>query len=395
MTYVGVAVELPSQHTVFAFMASWILDNTRQTVSPDLADWQSVLAEGVRSPGELCRLLGLEPSVAAEAERAAGGWPLLAPRPYLARIRRGDPADPLLLQLLPRAAETATVPGYRADPLGETGAMHGPGLLRKYQGRILIVASGSCAVHCRYCFRRHFLGQGAGTRGEGRGARGEEAADSPSKSPNLQISKSPNPCSPHHCPPLEDGILRTIASDPSIHEVILSGGDPLTLPDEPLARLAEQLAQIPHLRRLRIHTRLPVMIPQRVNDDLLSWLRANRLSPIVVVQINHSAEIDGEVASAFGRLVDAGIPLLNQSVLLRGVNDRADVLAELCERLVELRVMPYYLHQLDAVAGAAHFEVPVATGLALIAELRARLPGYAVPRYVRETPGAANKEVLA
>jgi KamA family protein len=192
-----------------------------------------------------------------------------------------------------------------------------------------------------------------------------------------------------------EGILRAISADRSIREVILSGGDPLTLPDDELAQLAGQLAQIPHLRRLRIHTRLPVMIPQRVNDDLISWLRANRLSPIVVVQVNHPAEIDGEVAGAFGRFVDAGIPLLNQSVLLRGVNDRADVLAELCERLVELRVMPYYLHQLDAVAGAAHFEVPLATGLALIAELRARLPGYAVPRYVRETPGAANKEVLA
>jgi L-lysine 2,3-aminomutase len=199
----------------------------------------------------------------------------------------------------------------------------------------------------------------------------------------------------HSILPMGEGVLQAISSDHSIHEVILSGGDPLTLPDCELAQFAEQLAQIPHLRRLRIHTRLPVMIPQRVNDDLLSWLRANRLSPIVVVQVNHPAEIDGEVAAAFGRLVDAGIPLLNQSVLLRGVNDRAEVLAELCERLVELRVMPYYLHQLDAVAGAAHFEVPVAAGLALIAELRARLPGYAVPRYVRETPGAANKEVLA
>jgi KamA family protein len=189
--------------------------------------------------------------------------------------------------------------------------------------------------------------------------------------------------------------LRAIASDRSIHEVILSGGDPLTLPDDVLARFAEQLAQIPHLRRLRIHTRLPVMIPQRVSGDLIAWIRENRLSPVVVVQVNHPAEIDGEVAEAFGRLVEAGIPMLNQSVLLRGVDDRADVLAELCERLVDLRVMPYYLHQLDAVAGAAHFEAPVATGLALIAELRARLPGYAVPRYVRETRGGTSKEILA
>jgi KamA family protein len=189
--------------------------------------------------------------------------------------------------------------------------------------------------------------------------------------------------------------MQTIARDRSIHEVILSGGDPLTLSDGELARLAEELARIPHLRRLRIHTRLPVMIPQRVTDELIAWIRGSRLLPVMVVQVNHPAEIDGDVARAFGRLVDAGIPLLNQSVLLRGVNDRADVLAELCERLIDLRVMPYYLHQLDPVAGAAHFEVHIARGIALVTELRARLPGYAVPRYVRETSGGTNKEILA
>ena len=189
--------------------------------------------------------------------------------------------------------------------------------------------------------------------------------------------------------------MKAIASDRSIHEVILSGGDPLMLADATLGRLAEELSAIPQLRRLRIHTRLPVMIPQRVTNELISWIRGCRLSTVVVVQVNHPAEIDGNVASAFGRLVDAGIPVLNQSVLLRGVNDRADVLAELCERLVDLRVMPYYLHQLDAVAGAAHFEVPISTGIALVAELRARLPGYAVPRYVRESRGGVSKEILA
>jgi L-lysine 2,3-aminomutase len=167
------------------------------------------------------------------------------------------------------------------------------------------------------------------------------------------------------------------------------------LPDAELARLVGQLARIPHLRRLRIHTRLPIMVPQRVTDELIGWIRGSRLSTIIVVQVNHPAEIDADVAWGLGRLVDAGIPVLNQSVLLRGVNDRADVLAELCERLVDLRVMPYYLHQLDPVAGAAHFEVPVAQGIALISDLRTRLPGYAVPRYVRETRGGSSKEVLA
>jgi KamA family protein len=189
--------------------------------------------------------------------------------------------------------------------------------------------------------------------------------------------------------------LRRIAEDRSIHEVILSGGDPLVLPDCELAKLAQQLAEIPHLRRLRIHTRLPVLIPERVNDELISWIRGARLAPVMVIHVNHPAEIDGDVAEAFGRLIDAGITVLSQSVLLRGINDRVDVLTELFERLVDLRVIPYYLHQLDAVAGAAHFEVPVAAGVAIIAQLHARLPGYAVPRYVRETRGEASKTVLA
>jgi L-lysine 2,3-aminomutase len=319
------------------------------------ADWQSVLAESVRDPAELCRLLGLAPALAAEAERASGGFGLLAPQPYLTRIRPGDPADPLLLQILPRAAELGASPGYSPDPLGEGDACCEPGLLQKYQGRILMVATGECAVHCRFCFRRHF----------------------PYESASFSST------------------LRKIAADRSICEVILSGGDPLTLPDSELARLADQLAEIPHLRRLRVHSRLPVMIPQRVTDELISWLRGSRLSTIMVVHVNHPAEIDGDVADAFGRLVDAGTPVLNQSVLLRGVNDRADVLADLCRRLVDLRVMPYYLHQLDPVAGAAHFETPISAGMALVAELRARLPGYAVPRYVRETRGGTSKEVLA
>jgi L-lysine 2,3-aminomutase len=356
-------------------MASCTLGDEPHAVSPGQTGWQSALAEGVRNAGELCRILGLEPSLAAEAEQASSGFHLLAPRPYLARIRRGDPADPLLLQILPRAAETTPAPGYEADPLGESDAICGPSLLRKYRGRLLMVTGGSCAVHCRYCFRRHF-----------------PYGTAPWDSSGGGTTISPTP----RCGDTAfDNALQTIAADRSLHEIILSGGDPLALPDDALARLAGRLADIPHLRRLRIHTRLPIMIPRRVCDDLISWLRGTRLSPVMVVQVNHPAEIDDEVAEALGRLVDAGIPLLSQSVLLRNVNDRADVLAELFERLADLRVIPYYLHQLDAVAGAAHFEVPVATGLELIAELRTRLPGYAVPRYVRESRGGTSKGVLA
>jgi EF-P beta-lysylation protein EpmB len=304
--------------------------------------------------------LGLDAVLSAEAERASGDFPLLVPQPYLDRMRKGDPNDPLLRQILPQATERTPTPGFIADPLGEFQTADRSSLLRKYYGRVLIITTGACGVHCRFCFRRHFPYQTSA-----------EVAD------------------------VWESALRAIAADPSISEIILSGGDPLTLPDPILAQLAQRLNVIPHLRRIRVHTRLPVMIPQRVNEDLLAWLRAGRLLPFMVVQVNHPAEIDDQVASAFARLVDDGVSLLNQAVLLRGVNDRVDVLAELCQRLVDLRVMPYYLHQLDAVAGAAHFEVPIATGIRLIAELRTRLPGYAVPRYVREIAGGLSKELLA
>ena len=322
--------------------------------------WSTILTDPVTDPAELCRLVGLSPSVAVAAGRAESDFPLLVPRTYLARIRPGDPRDPLLLQVLPEERELDHPPEFMPDPLGEAYMARTCGLLRKYRGRALMVATGGCAVHCRFCFRRHF--------------------------PYPQLPEVPRRWEP---------ALNEIAADPSIREVILSGGDPLTLDDGLLAQLARRLAQIPHVRRLRLHSRVPIVIPQRVTDELLAWLRGTRLTPIVVVHINHPAEIDERVAVAMGRLADGGVPVLSQSVLLRRINDRIDVLAELFQRLVELRVMPYYLHQLDRVAGAAHFEVPESTGVKLIEQLRARLPGYAVPRYVRETPGQPNKRLLS
>jgi len=319
-------------------------------------DWQAAVADAVRDPAELCRLLRLDPSL---TESSPKGPCLLVPRDYLSRIRPGDPTDPLLLQVLPQAAERIAEPDAQTDPLGEAQATVAPGLLRKYKGRSLIVTTGGCCVHCRFCFRRHF-----------------------------QFSKSPQGGG------FLEGALRHIAADESIHEVILSGGDPLTLPDEQLAELAECLAEIPHLRRFRVHTRMPVMIPSRVTDELIVWLAGTRLTPIVVVHVNHPAELDASVAAALTRLIDSGITVLSQSVLLGRVNDGVEVLVELCERLVGLRVMPYYLHQLDRVSGAAHFEVPVTEGEQLIDALRERLPGYAVPRYVREIPGEPSKTVL-
>jgi EF-P beta-lysylation protein EpmB len=274
-------------------------------------------------------------------------------------MRRGDPRDPLLLQVLPQAVETNPVQGFDPDPLGESSSMPEKGLLWKYQGRILTLSAGSCSIHCRFCFRRYF------------------------------------PCSSGDFPQADwHTILERTKNELSIHELILSGGDPLLLPDEKIGELLEKFAEIPHLRRIRFHSRLPITIPNRITNDLLSALWKTRLPVFFVVHVNHPAEIDGEVASSFARLIDAGIPVLSQGVLLRGINDRAEILAELFERLVDLRVIPYYLHQLDRVAGSAHFEVPEAEGIALVKRLRAMLPGYAVPRYVRETIGGAYKEVL-
>jgi EF-P beta-lysylation protein EpmB len=275
-------------------------------------------------------------------------------------MRPQDPWDPLLRQVLPLDEELAGRPGFTRDPVGDREAVRSPGLLHKYQSRVLMVTTGACAVHCRYCFRRHF--------------------------PYAEGPRSPDEWS---------GALAEIAGDRSLSEVILSGGDPLTLVDDTLAELTERLASIRHLRRLRVHTRLPIMIPERITDALVEWLGASRLTPVVVLHANHADELDNAVAQALARLSEARILLLNQTVLLAGVNDEVKTLVDLSQRLVDLRVMPYYLHQLDRVEGAAHFEVPVEQGRRLIAEMRSQLPGYAVPRYVQEAAGAAHKLVIA
>ena len=335
------------------------MSTTGLSADPNFLDWKVVLADALTEPAELCRELDLPESVAEGAVSAAREFSVLVPRTFLARMRSGDPHDPLLAQVLPSEAELTHVAEFTADPVGEAHAVDAPGLLRKYANRSLMVTTGRCGVHCRFCFRRHFA----------------------------------FPISPE-VPGCLELALGRIAADPSIHEVILSGGDPLTLEDEMLSDLVLQVSRIAHVRRLRVHTRLPILVPQRVTDGLLACLLGGVIPSFLVVHVNHPAEIDRHVAHCLGRLVDAGVPVLSQSVLLRGVNDRLDVLAELFERLVDLRVMPYYLHQLDRVAGAAHFEVPAEAGVRLVRQLRARLPGYAVPRYVREVVGEPNKVPL-
>lgn len=336
-----------------------ILASPPQVVRPESSAWKRELRDAVRDPAQLCRLLDLPATWAARAQQAAGAFPLLAPRGYVRRMRRGDPHDPLLRQVLPLEDELADLPGFVADPVGDAAAERSPGLLHKYTGRVLLVTTGACAVHCRYCFRRHF----------------------------------PYELAPKGVEAWRDA-LRLIAADNSIHEVILSGGDPLTLVDETLAELTEQIAEIPHIRRLRIHTRLPIMIPERVTDELLAWLTGTRLTPVVVVHANHAMELDASVARAAERLATSGVMLLNQAVLLRGVNDSVQALSELSERLLDLRITPYYLHQLDRVAGAAHFGVPVAEGKQILEALRSRLSGYAVPKYVQEIAGEPSKSAI-
>ncbi len=313
----------------------------------------------IRDPAELCRLLHLPEKYAVAAQNAIRQFPLFAPREFIARMRPGDAADPLLRQVLPIDAETVEVPGFVSDPVGDEQAKRQAGLIHKYRGRALLIATGSCAIHCRYCFRRHF--------------------------PYEETPRSLAAWEP---------AFDEIENDRSLTEIILSGGDPLTLVDSTLAAIVDRLQSIPHLRRLRIHTRLPIVIPQRVTREFVQMIAGSRLTPIVVLHANHANELDADVANSVAELTEARAVLLNQAVLLRGVNDSVEAQAALCERLLELRITPYYLHQLDRVAGAAHFEVPIAAGLQIIEELRKRLPGYAVPRFVQETAGASHKIVL-
>ncbi|MEM9554285.1 MAG: EF-P beta-lysylation protein EpmB [Acidobacteriota bacterium] len=342
-----------------------IAESPAPPAESDSAPWRRALAGAVRDVDRLLALLDLDRATLAAAglpvaDAGVTGFPLRVPHAFVARMRRADPHDPLLRQVLSAGAELEPTEGYVEDPLAEAEATTVPGLLHKYRGRVLLVVTGACAVHCRYCFRRHF------------------------------------PYGEHQ--PHEAGwaaAVDAIADDPSIDEVILSGGDPLSVSDDKLARLVARLAAVPHLRRLRVHTRLPIVLPERVDAALLGWLTAApALRPVVVVHANHEREIDPAVADAAARLRGAGVQVLNQAVLLAGVNDSVRALRDLSVALFDAGIMPYYLHLLDRVHGAAHFEVATATARRLIHDLTAELPGYLVPRLVREDPRAPSKTPL-
>ncbi|WP_254429280.1 EF-P beta-lysylation protein EpmB, partial [Xanthomonas vasicola] len=321
--------------------------------------WQQQWRDAVRDPRVLLEQLGLDAQAAAISDAAAAQFPLRVPRAFVARMRHGDLHDPLLRQVLPLDAEMQPVPGFGLDAVGDAAAKTAAGVIQKYRGRALLIATGSCAVHCRYCFRRHF-------------PYAEETA-------------------------ARDGwreAVAAIAADPGIDEVLLSGGDPLSLATPKLAELTDALAAIPHLKRLRIHSRLPIVLPERVDAPLLAWLRQLPWPVAFVLHANHANEFDSSVDAAMHALRDAGAHLLNQAVLLRGVNDSVDALAALSERSFAAGVLPYYLHQLDRVAGVAHFEVDDALARAMHTELATRLSGYLVPRLVREIPGDTGKRPL-
>jgi EF-P beta-lysylation protein EpmB len=321
--------------------------------------WQQLWREAVTDPRELLDLLGLGAHAATLLPPSDTGFATRVPRGFITRMRHGDPSDPLLLQVLPRGAELGEVPGFTRDAVGDQAARAAHGVLHKYAGRALLIATGSCAVHCRYCFRRHY----------------------PYAEDTAAASR------------WQEAVVH-LREDASISEVLLSGGDPLSLSTLKLAELTEALAGIPHIRRLRLHTRLPVVLPERADAELVRWLAGLPWPVAIVLHANHANELDATVADACKRLRATGAVLLNQSVLLREVNDDAGALARLSERLFECGVTPYYLHQLDRVAGAAHFEVGDERARELVAELRARLPGYLVPRLVREVAGEGSKTPL-
>ncbi len=326
---------------------------------PVESDWQTLMKGSLISATELISYLELPKSFLPGAESGHQLFELRAPKPYLDRIEKGNPNDPLLLQILPMQQESLKVPGYITDPLEEMDSNPIPGLIHKYKSRVLLVGSGACAINCRYCFRRHFPYQDNGLS-------------------NDRI----------------DQVIRYLQAKKEVNEVILSGGDPLATPDRRLQQLVEQLAAVPHIKRLRIHTRLPVVIPQRITDQLVSLLSQSRLKVVWVLHINHSNEIDHQVAAAVSKLKENRMTVLNQSVILKGVNDSVQVLKDLSESLFDAGILPYYLHAFDPVQGASHFDVPDHQLIKLWRELQGQLPGFLVPKLTREEPGKTSKTLL-
>lgn len=323
-------------------------------------NWQQQLAEAFNTIEDLCRYLQLSPEDLPASVNAAKNFPIKVPVSFAASIEKNNPYDPLLRQVLPIKDELTVYPDFSDDPVGDLAAAPQTGVLHKYHGRVLFINTGSCAINCRYCFRRNF-----------------PYAD-------RQLSKQ-------H----EDAGIQYLSADPEVSEVILSGGDPLLLSDDRLTQLIQKLNTIKHLKRIRIHTRLPIVLPARITEKLISTLTESTQQIVIVVHCNHANEINTRVINALALLRSSGINLFNQSVLLKDVNDHANILRDLSEKLFSQGVIPYYLHLLDKATGTGHFEVSETVAVELIRQLQLTLPGYLVPKLVKEQAGALSKKTVS
>ncbi len=332
---------------------------TANSHSAQPKSWQQLWREAVRDPRELLKMLALPHLASQISDQAAARFPVRVPLGFIAKMRRGDAHDPLLRQVLPLLEEDVFAEGFSFDAVGDAAAKNGTGIIHKYHGRALLITTGSCAIHCRYCFRQHF-------------PYAEETAASAHWSEAIAYLKS----------------------DTSISELILSGGDPLSLSTAKLRELSDALVAVPHIKRLRLHTRLPVVLPERVDAELLTWLDGLRWPVAVVIHANHANELGRDVADAVSRLRQRDVTVLNQAVLLKGVNDSVTEQIQLSERLFEIGVLPYYLHQLDKVQGAAHFQIPDQRARDIHQSMMCALPGYLVPKLVQEIAGEASKTPL-
>ncbi len=311
--------------------------------------WKQQLSSSIESVNKLLRILEIDPSILNLSEQASEQFSLRVPLPFVEKMTKGDINDPLLKQILPIKEEEEVHPGFSSDPLEENTANPIPGLIHKYKNRVLLIGAQTCAINCRYCFRRHFPYQN-------------------------------NKISTHQI----DSIINYIGQHEELDEVILSGGDPLANNDRTLKNLIEKLNTIKHIKRLRIHTRLPVVIPDRINHELLEWVSNSKRPITFVIHVNHPNEIDETLKQAISQLRSAGSMVLNQSVLLKGINNDTRTLIQLSEKLFNIGVMPYYLNVLDRVSGSAHFEVSEPEAKQLIEKMMINTSGYLVPKLVRE-----------
>jgi EF-P beta-lysylation protein EpmB len=323
------------------------------------SDWKAELSNCISSIDQLLQLLGLNSKDLNASQLASQGFSIKVPQHYAQLMEYGNPEDPLLKQVLPIEAELKPDPSFNTDPVNESEYNPVPGIVHKYRNRVLMIISPNCAINCRYCFRRHFPYQ----------------ENRQSKQQWLQA-------------------LDYLKTRPEINEVIYSGGDPLAANDNFLGWLTQQIESIKHIKRLRIHTRLPVVIPSRVDSQLLDWLGNTRLKPTMVLHINHANEIDAKLCQAVNQLKSAGITMLNQSVLLKEVNDSSEQLIALSEKLFDAGIMPYYLHMLDPVQGASHFDIPKDRAIEIFSQIQAELPGFLLPKLVQERAGETSKSLI-